>query len=216
MCSKLQHPAGDRHQLGLSLALTGTGPFLVSCFYLMGGREVNKMLLRTVLQTTPVLIRVSQASSESLCLRCQDLYSLCKCRTGQAQNDSSLFSVHFHILGAVVLPGARCHTVTVQIPAWQQLLLRTHHLKGHSLPSLPSGEQTPWTAQSPVSIPETTTALSYNHSHSFRGSFLQREGARLAEIVTTAQGTSHSQRHSCEVTFHLEPNQIFITLYPLK
>lgn len=52
------------------------------CFYLMLGREVNKMLLTTLLQTKLVLIRENQASSESLCLHCQDLCSLCKDRTG--------------------------------------------------------------------------------------------------------------------------------------
>lgn len=59
----------------------------------------------------------------------------------KAQNDSSLLSVHFHILGVVVLPaqhlpGARCHMLTVQIPAWQQLLLRAPQLREH--PYIPS------------------------------------------------------------------------------
>lgn len=60
---------------------------------------------------------------------------------------------------------------------------------------------------------ETTTALPYNHSHSFRGSFLPGKGARLVGIVTAAQGTSHSQRHSCEVTSHLEPDQRFLSTF---
>lgn len=73
------------------------------CFYLMVGREVNKMLLTTLLQTKPVLIRVNQAISESLRLRCQDLYSLCKCRTGQVLSGllSPLPWLHTHCTAPV-------------------------------------------------------------------------------------------------------------------
>lgn len=55
-----------------SQAPRGFEPGLL-CFYLMVGREGNKMLLTALLQMKPVLIRVNQASSEALCLCCQDL-----------------------------------------------------------------------------------------------------------------------------------------------
>lgn len=70
--SRSQAPAGSKPGCYRHRALS-----CLLCFYLMVGREVNKMFLTTF------LLRVNQASSESLCLLCQDLSSLCKCRTGQ-------------------------------------------------------------------------------------------------------------------------------------
>lgn len=73
------------------------------CFYLVVGREVNKMLLTTLLQTQPFLIGVTRASSESLRLLCPDLYSLCKRRTGQVL--SGLLSPHPRLHTHCTAPG---------------------------------------------------------------------------------------------------------------
>lgn len=134
----------------------------------------------------------------------------------KAQNDFFLLSLHFHVLEAVL--------VTVQIPAASQNPSAEGTFPAFSFLWETDTKQSSQFAFNPYKHPrqrqirlqerhlETTPALSYNLSHSFRGSFLQGEGARLVEMVTAAQGTSHSQRHSHQVTSHLQPDQRFLSI----